>query len=964
MSLLDRLKPQPRWKNPDPAVRLSAIAELEDAAELKVVVQEDTDPGVRRAAVRRLGDVAFLAAIARDDADERVREEAAAGLIEIAVKGEAADSDAAVASLSDPRQLAQVARQAAHAPTRQAAIARLTDARALGSVARQAADPQTAMQAFEALADEHELMDVAVNSEHKDVALAALERVASIAPDARETFRTIGARAKHKNVARRASALVQAMEDADAARQAADAARREQQSALVASVDALASTTDWRAADTALDGAEREWRDLGVPVPDGLAERFAAAAGTARQAVVRLREESLEQEQRAAALAGAREVRDALCARVEALTEPTADAAGALAAAKAEWSALPPAGDLPAADERALRARFDRACEAFEERQRRAVEIDAARGRLAAIADEAEQTAAREDVTDLAQRWSALRGAWQQAQAEAGAVPEDLAARFDQAAARIAERDAEVRRLQDQAKRDNLSRFTQLCVHLESRVGAEDLKLKEADRGLRNIRAALENPPPLPARADEEQLTERLKAVQAALAPRARELRELDDWRRFANAAAQEQLIKQMEALKAEPDLEKAAHALRDLHERWRDVAEAPRDHAELLWRRFKTASDEIRTKCGAFFAQRAEERSANLQAKDALCERAEALASSTDWVRTAEALKQLQAEWKPVGPVSRKHAKIVWTRFRTACDTFFTRRHDDLAHRKQLWSGNLERKLALCAQAEALADSTEWERAAAEIRRLQAEWKTVGPVRKNKSEIVWQRFRTACDRFFERYKHRHQLDMGARLAEREAVVVETEALLPAEGEEPPGNLAEQLTAAWSRWNHLPVMPRELIEPIVTRLWTAVGQLIERYPDQLKGTTLDPEANRKKMEALCHRVENCLAAEREPAAAMDLSSATMLAQRLREALASNTIGGRGTSRVSEDAKWRAAADDVKDAQVAWQRIGPVLGEAGRVLAERFNRACQRFFDQHRRQRATQQDAPPPQRSAR
>jgi hypothetical protein len=78
----------------------------------------------------------------------------------------------------------------------------------------------------------------------------------------------------------------------------------------------------------------------------------------------------------------------------------------------------------------------------------------------------------------------------------------------------------------------------------------------------------------------------------------------------------------------------------------------------------------------------------------------------------------------------------------------------------------------------------------------------------------------------------------------------------------------------------------------------------------------------------------------------------MLAQRLREALAANTIGGRGASRVSEDAKWRAAADDVKDAQVAWRRLGPVPGEPGRALAERFNRACQRFFDQHRRRRAT------------
>jgi hypothetical protein len=952
MSLLDRLKPQPRWKNPDPAVRLSAIAELDDAAELRAVVQEDADPGVRRAAVRRLGDVAFLAAIAHDDADERVREEAAAGLIEIALKGEAADSEAAAAALTDPRQLAQVARQAPQPAVRQAAIARIADGRALGSVARQAADPQTAMQAFEAIADDHEILDVALNSEHKDVALAALERAASRAPEARDTFRTIGARAKHKSVARRANAILQAMEEADAAREAAEAARRVRQAETLTSMESLASATDWRAADAALGDAEHAWRDAG-PAPDDLTGRFEAAAAAARQAIARLREAALEQDRRAAALAAARETREALCARVESLTEATADPAAALEAAKAEWSALAPAADLPATDAQLLQARFDRACEAFEERERRGAEIEAARARLAAIAAEAEAAAAGEDPTGLAERWSGLRDAWQQAQADAGPVPEELTARFDQASARIAERDAEASRRQEQAKRDNLSRLTQLCAHLESRAGAEDLKLKEAERGLRNLRAAIDNPLPLPAREDEEQIAERLKALLTALVPRARELRELDDWKRFANAAAQEQLIRQMEALKAEPDLEKAAQTLRDLHVRWRDVAEAPRDHAELLWRRFKTASDEIRTKCGEFFAQRAVERNANLQAKEALCEKAEALAGSTDWIRTAEALKQLQNEWKAVGPVSRKHAKIVWKRFRTACDTFFTRRHDDLVHRKQLWAGNLERKLALCAQAEALADSTEWERAAAEIRRLQAEWKTIGPVRKNKSEVVWQRFRTACDRFFERYKHRHQLDMSARIAEREATVVEIEALLPVDGAEPAPNLAEQLTAAWARWNHLPVMPRELIEPIVTRLWTAIGQLIERYPDQLKGTALDPEGNRRKLEALCQRVENCLSAEPEQATALDLSSATMLAQRLREALAANTIGGRGGSRVSEDAKWRAAADEVKDAQAAWRRIGPVPGEAGRALNDRFNRACQRFFDQHRRRRSAQ-----------
>ena len=73
-----------------------------------------------------------------------------------------------------------------------------------------------------------------------------------------------------------------------------------------------------------------------------------------------------------------------------------------------------------------------------------------------------------------------------------------------------------------------------------------------------------------------------------------------------------------------------------------------------------------------------------------------------------------------------------------------------------------------------------EWERAAAEIRRLQAEWKTIGPVRRTKSEALWQRFRGACDTFFDRYKRRDEIELEAKQADREALVAEIESLAPA----------------------------------------------------------------------------------------------------------------------------------------------------------------------------------------
>ena len=93
-----------------------------------------------------------------------------------------------------------------------------------------------------------------------------------------------------------------------------------------------------------------------------------------------------------------------------------------------------------------------------------------------------------------------------------------------------------------------------------------------------------------------------------------------------------------------------------------------------------------------------------------------------------------------------REAGRDLGLRFRAAFNTFFARRREDLASRKKTWADNLAKKEALCQRAEVLAESTEWEAASAEMKRLQAEWKTIGPVRRSKSEVVWNRFRAAAD--------------------------------------------------------------------------------------------------------------------------------------------------------------------------------------------------------------------------
>jgi hypothetical protein len=513
-------------------------------------------------------------------------------------------------------------------------------------------------------------------------------------------------------------------------------------------------------------------------------------------------------------------------------------------------------------------------------------------------------------------------------------VPVDDRDEASAGAAQAAERDRQ--------QREALTRIQQACGRLEALAAAEALTLRNADQGLRAARAAHDDLEKLHPRATSA-ASKRLKAARAALFARAQELREADEWSRWGNATAQEELCKRMEALAGREDFEKVARELHEADIRWAQVKTAPRDEAEALRQRYQAARAQVKARVDSYFAQKAATAAENLKEKEALCARAEALAESTEWLKASDELKQLQALWKGIRAASHRDSEQVWKRFRAACDRFFTRRGDDLKRRKEEWAGNLARKEAFCVRAEALAASTDWEKGIAELRTLQAEWKSVGAVRKSRADDLWKRFRTAGDAFHDRYKRRDELEIVARKAEREAICRELEELLPAAGETRPAaleGLPEKVQKLQTQARLAPPLPRELEEALGRRFLEARQRLVEAYPGSFRGTELDPEANRARKEKLCVRVEALVAAESVLQAPLQGQE---LARRLKEALASNTIGGRAEA----EARRKAEADEVEAAQSTWRRLGPVPGEAGAALEARFRSACDRFRDQRR-----------------
>jgi len=614
--------------------------------------------------------------------------------------------------LTERDQIAAAAREDADARVRKAAVAKLLDPQALAGIARDDVDPGVRDSALMML---------------RDIALDAFEGVdeagslsaVDVLSDAR-TLAQIAKTSLRETVARRAFERVEQAPGANLGQ-------------VMASIARLAELEPIRQAAFARLSSREDF--LGLAMHCDFKE-------TALAAVERLSDRGdLEQvAERAKNKSASKRARQILRERDEAAAREAAEEAMMAQAAADEASAA------KIASERAAR-------EAAEQAE--------AELRVAAEKEAAQSAKERDEAAEKAEAEQRVRDEAERPAREAAA----------QAAQEAAAREAERRRINEEAeartRRESLNRMNQLIGRVEAFLQKEDLSLKAADRALRDVRAALGDIPPLPSRQDFEHVSTKLKAVQEAIAPRVRDLREVAEWQRWANVGIQEQLCEKMEALRNDADPDSIARRIHELQQQWRLAADVPRPQGEALWRRFKTTHDELWARCEAHFAGQAQERADNLVKKTQLCERAEALSSSTNWVQTAEDIKALQAQWKAIGPVTRGQEKAIWERFRAACDSFFTRRQEDLAKRKVLWAENFAKKEALCVKAEALAESTDWDAAAADIRRLQAEWKTIGAVKKSRSDAIWQRFRAACDKFFARYATRHDIARAERVAAR-----------------------------------------------------------------------------------------------------------------------------------------------------------------------------------------------------
>jgi hypothetical protein len=326
MGILERLRPTPRWKHADPAVRSAAVYDLgpDDGEALRALARDDAEARVRRAAVSRLDDPAVLGEVARTDPDEEVRMEAIRHLAGLATEG--ADVARTVAIVQDllalarSREVVVIVRESRHADVRAAVVDVVTDQKALGSISRHAPDGQTRLRALARITDKEELVSVALKSEQTDVAVAALEHIGDA-----DALTAIAQRARNKVAARRARTKQRQIEEAAQPRheEAARVSPEDQLRAmdLLGRAEGVVALGDPAEAGAALSAVRLAWAELQADVDLGedLGQQFEAACDAAREAIAEREREHAAEMERARELAREPADRLAIVGEIEAL---------------------------------------------------------------------------------------------------------------------------------------------------------------------------------------------------------------------------------------------------------------------------------------------------------------------------------------------------------------------------------------------------------------------------------------------------------------------------------------------------------------------------------------------------------------------------------------------------------------------------------------------------------------------
>lgn len=393
--------------------------------------------------------------------------------------------------------------------------------------------------------------------------------------------------------------------------------------------------------------------------------------------------------------------------------------------------------------------------------------------------------------------------------------------------------------------------------------------------------------------------------------------KEMQEWESWHNEHDREALLEEMAALESAEPSKDTIVKLRALTSQWKAIGPVSAARVNDFRDKFRGLFEGIMAKCEPFLKEQEEERKKNLEIKEGICEKVEALSTENgeNWRDKYKTMQELQEKWKTVGMVPKENVQPLWDRFRAAETAFYSKHREFVKKEDVVREANYQKKIALCEKAETLSDSSDWNSASGEFRKLQEDWKASGPVPRSKSEEIWNRFRTACDAFFARKRaHFEEMDQTKlnNLKAKEALCEKLEAI----DFDPnsPESMAN-VKAIVEEWKTIGMVPKENVDSI----WDRYSEILDLFAE--KRAAADPEFKKIADEA----------------------------KQKKEAMISTV------SALVESAGSNESSDTVKRLQSEWKSL-PRTGTSEKELYQKFRVACDDFFNRRRDQLDIQEQA--------
>lgn len=301
----------------------------------------------------------------------------------------------------------------------------------------------------------------------------------------------------------------------------------------------------------------------------------------------------------------------------------------------------------------------------------------------------------------------------------------------------------------------NLEQKIQLCERAEELI--VETSVVKAFKALQELRAQWREIGPVPTEQNEE-TWQRFNNAANQIDERRREYYDQRKEELDQNLLAKQALIdKATELTKETPQTTKAwndtTEALDELLKLWKSIGPVPREQNETIWAQFKGIIDKHYADKKLHFGQMRDEQSENYNKKIDLCLRAEAIAKREDWKKATEELLQLQAEWKAVGPTSRKVSDKIWHRFRSACDEFFAKKGEFFKDIRSSENENLAKKNAILDEIKAYQFGDNKEENLTAIKDFQRRWAEIGHVPMKEKDRIQKEYRSLLNGIFEQLK-------------------------------------------------------------------------------------------------------------------------------------------------------------------------------------------------------------------